>query len=739
MSKRLVTFFLTLVICLVWVIPAATPDRSVASAQTLANGLVVAGDFKGAGYTQIASLFDASDTLGLRISVLDRSTAATPTPAPSAPPGPTPIPTREPDTRSLADAGDAFTASVWFTSADNTFDLGRMKVAAADVDFDGKTDIVALYDDGGTSVRVLVWKSTGTGFVFQGPQGWWSSPDYAWNRVKAIVPGNFSATGHNGLLFIYQYDSFDMHIHYFESDGKQLLFGGVQGVYASGVGQYDTARARFAVGHFTRRTGPDQLASVYQYPSFKIRIHVFDPTPNGLQPVNGWTGVWESAEGTYDITKAKFAAADVDGDGLTDLLSFYWYGDGSVRVHAFLAANSLALVDTNGIAQFAPFTMPWLQTQVAAGDWNKDGKGDLATLTSLDDGSTHVGVLRSTGTALQWSANQWVTPTAELAASAACTECWPLNGMPASGPALQRRTLAVKIDNAPTGRPHHGISKADIVVELLVEGFITRLAAYFHSQDADEVGAVRSVRFSDRYTTPMVRGVLVFSGGSQLMMDLVYADMANGNYVGVSPQLGQGNAFYRTNVDGKVVPHNLFTSTSALRAAANTVGGGGAVDVPRWGFLRSFDHLPTAGGFLGSRPASTLTIPYRADAVVRYDYDPVSHTYARYQSDGRTFQREVDGANNVAIAARNVVVINTDVWATEVHDDAGGAASLDMRLTGVGRASFFRDGRRQEGSWYRASWFDQFTFVTDTGERILLSPGQTWIHILPTDWVVPSA
>ena len=92
MSKRLVTFFLTLVICLVWVIPAATPDLSVASAQTLANGLVVTGDFKGAGYTQIASLFDASDTLGLRISVLERSTAATPTPAPSAPPGPTPIP-----------------------------------------------------------------------------------------------------------------------------------------------------------------------------------------------------------------------------------------------------------------------------------------------------------------------------------------------------------------------------------------------------------------------------------------------------------------------------------------------------------------------------------------------------------------------------------------------------------------------------------------------------------------------
>src|SRR5207245_7885283 len=126
--------------------------------------------------------------------------------------------------------------------------------------------------------------------------------------------------------------------------------------------------------------------------------------------------------------------------------------------------------------------------------------------------------------------------------------------------------------------PIHRNIQAVMVVELLDEGNITRLSAYFHSQDAAEVGAVRSVRFSDRYTTPMVRGILVFSGGSQLMMDLVYADMANGNYVGVSPQLGQGNAFYRTNVDGKVVPHNLFTSTSALRAAANGVGGAAPVN-----------------------------------------------------------------------------------------------------------------------------------------------------------------
>src|SRR5207253_254203 len=193
---------------------------------------------------------------------------------------------------------------------ENTLDLGRMKVAATDVNSDGKTDIVALYDDGGTSVRILVWLSNGTSFQYQGPQGWWRSDSYAWSRTRAVLAGNFFTPGRSGLLLVYQYDNFDMRIHYLESDGKQFVYGGNQGVYDSGPGQYDTARARFAVGHFTRPDGPDQVASIYQYPNLKIRVHVFNPTPSGLQPVNGWAGMWESSEGAYDLARAKVVAAD---------------------------------------------------------------------------------------------------------------------------------------------------------------------------------------------------------------------------------------------------------------------------------------------------------------------------------------------------------------------------------------------------------------------------------------------
>jgi len=714
--RRAGSFVLTLVVSLCWLIPTAAPAQHAADAQTPAAGVPLSGDFRGSGGTQIVTISDPSDNMAVRIQLLDRDAVT-----------------------------GKFLPTDWYTSLASSFDLGKMKWAATDANFDGKTDLIALYDDGGTSVRLLVWLSTGTGFQFTGTQGWWSSNGYAWSRTKAVMAGNFSAVGHNGLLFIYQYDNFDMRIHYLESDGTKFIFTGNQGVYDSGPGQYDTARARFVIGRFTRTTGPDQIASVYQYPNFQIRIHVFDPTPNGLQPVNGWGGVFASAENTYDITKAKFAAADVDGDGKTDLLGFYWYGDGSVRVHLFKGSQNLALLDTNGIATFAPFAMPWLETRVVAGDFNRDGRGDLALLTSLVDGSSHVGTLLASNISMLGAAVAPMSWSSDAFVSAAglnnrCTNCWPLNGQPALvGANTQRRTLAVKIDNAPAARPHYGISKADIMVELLVEGFITRLAGWFQSQDPDMVGAVRSVRYSDRYTTPMVRGVLVASGASQSTSDLINRDLSNGNYVIVSPQFGEGNAFFRSGVDGKVAPHNLFTTGAAIRAGAANEGGAGPVTVPSWDFLTSAVHLPTAGGFFGAVPASTIEIPYRSDAAVRYTYDPATNTYARFQSDGFAFRREVDAENNVAIAARNIVIINTDVITTTVQEDAGGAFSLDMRLTGTGPASVFRDGRRQDGTWYRGTWFDPFTFISSGGERILLSPGQTWIHIVPTDWVITSS
>jgi hypothetical protein len=711
---RLLAFFLTLGLSLSLVTPLQ-PGGGRAAAQTLANGVTLVGDFRGSGAQQIATLYDPNDDLGLRIVVLERG------------------------------ADGKFTHTGWFLGKGNQFDLSRMKAVAVDLNGDKKTDVAALYNDGNLSVRLLVWLSTGTGFTYTGDGGWWRHANMDWNRAGGLLAGVWDSTPRAGLLIPYQLDNSRLTFLYLIATGTGLLYAGDGPAYDSGPGQIDSSKARFLTGHFTRTGGVEQVAMIYQYPSFQIKVKIFDPAPLLVYPLGGWAEQWASPVGFFDMTKAKWAAADVDGDGLTDILSMYASGDGSTRVQLLSAASRFAMRDnTSNIALFAPGLLNWSATGLAAGDWNGDGKADAATISDLGDGTTHVGALNNTGEAsLAFQPDSWVTPAGEVQVSIGCVRCWPLNGMPITtgGPSVLRRPLAVKIDNAPTARPHYGISQADMVMELLVEGFITRLAAYFHSQDPDTIGAVRSVRFSDRYTTPMVRGSLIFSGASQLMESLVRQDIEAGAYVGVSPQLGQGSTFYRTNVDGKIAPHNLFTSAQALRSATNDVGGGSPVIVPRWDFLMSAQHEVTAGGFIGSVTADRMIIPYRLDARVRYEYDAASHTYARLQSanNALNYRREVDGMNGQEIAARNIVIINTDIWATDVRDDAGGAASLDMRLTGSGKASVFRDGRRQDGTWSRASYTDPFVFTNFYNQKMYLSPGQTWIHILPVDWDVPSS
>jgi len=329
----------------------------------------------------------------------------------------------------------------------------------------------------------------------------------------------------------------------------------------------------------------------------------------------------------------------------------------------------------------------------------------------------------------------------------ACTTCWPLNGLQnATGqPNPARRALNVRIDDAPAARPHTGTAQADIVFETLVEAGITRYEAIFHSQDPAKIGSVRSARLSDREITPMVRGALAFSGATTDETKFIQADAAAGNYIDLNANWPYASpAYFRVTQDDagnpRVSPYNEYTTSNLLRDATNRAGGGGPVTIPSWGFLDSVNHIDWAGGFYGSVFANNITIPYQHQNEVHYTYDAATRTYARYQFDpnfGR-FVREVDALTNTPIAARNIIALYTDVVTTAIVEDNLGSLGVNVRTTGTGYMTIFRDGRRQDGTWSRGTVFDPWTFVSNSGEEILLSPGQTWVHMIPTTWSVPS-
>ncbi|HEX6421121.1 MAG TPA: DUF3048 domain-containing protein, partial [Acidimicrobiales bacterium] len=80
---------------------------------------------------------------------------------------------------------------------------------------------------------------------------------------------------------------------------------------------------------------------------------------------------------------------------------------------------------------------------------------------------------------------------------------------------LDRPALFVKIDNVEEARPPAGLDRADIVIEEQVEGNLSRLAAVFHSTDADPVGPVRSTRTTDIELASLFgRPLFASSGGN---------------------------------------------------------------------------------------------------------------------------------------------------------------------------------------------------------------------------------
>ena len=101
-----------------------------------------------------------------------------------------------------------------------------------------------------------------------------------------------------------------------------------------------------------------------------------------------------------------------------------------------------------------------------------------------------------------------------VAAGATIDSTWPLTGLPVTGDDEAAQThpvMVLKMDNTYASSPQVGLGEADMVVEELVEGGMTRLAAFYYSKIPGDVGPVRSMRASDIGIVSPVDATVVLS------------------------------------------------------------------------------------------------------------------------------------------------------------------------------------------------------------------------------------
>ena len=281
---------------------------------------------------------------------------------------------------------------------------------------------------------------------------------------------------------------------------------------------------------------------------------------------------------------------------------------------------------------------------------------------------------------------------------------YPLTGRPATDAGIAgRAAVAVKIDNIIAARPQAGILAADVVYEEFTEE-VTRFIVVYHSQDAEVVGPVRSVRPADPVIVTPLAGVFGFSGGSPGAVAVAAKTPLR---LVMEDDLA---VMYRR--PGRVAPHNLYTSTAGLFSRV-------PADV---GSPRPFATFLTEGTSFGGPGAMP---------VASIDMVPAPYVTAGYvwDSGSSTWLRTTDGAPHMVEEgqiAPTTVIVQFTPYSYFIDD-----YSVQFpEVVGSGEAWIFAAGAMVPGTWHKESPGAVTNFVDSSGAPIAIPPGQTWVHLV---------
>ena len=276
----------------------------------------------------------------------------------------------------------------------------------------------------------------------------------------------------------------------------------------------------------------------------------------------------------------------------------------------------------------------------------------------------------------------------------------PLTGLPIKGKGPRHPVLAVKVDNSSSSTPQVGLGSADMVVEELVEGGITRLAVFFHGRVPTNVGPVRSMRATDIGIVQPLGASLVASGGAPQTASRVRS-------AGIKTFTEGAAGFYRES--SRSAPYNLFIRLDQLAKTLRAK----RTPAPYLPFTKK-GNLPKgkpAGGLTASFSGSSgSTFAFRRGGYVNTD------TFA--------------GAGDQFVP-RTVLVLRAPVGDAGYTDPSGNPVP-ETKFTGKGPAMIFHGGRVVRGTWVK-NGLDAPVKLEQGGKRLELPAGKVWIELIPVD------
>lgn len=264
--------------------------------------------------------------------------------------------------------------------------------------------------------------------------------------------------------------------------------------------------------------------------------------------------------------------------------------------------------------------------------------------------------------------------------------------------------FVVKMDNTYASRPQVGLDKADLVVEELVEGGLTRLALFFDSELPATVGPVRSLRTTDISLVKPVDATVVASGAAWSTLRKL---KSAGVDLWLDPGAGTSGSKHFYRVTDRRSPYNLLFSLKKFAKETD----------PPARDVKPFFSFGDSDVWANAKTKKAIDAGFSAGR----------HTLWRYTNKG--YVNTNTNAAAPGLRPDTVIVIRVKEGDAGYTDPAGNPVPVTI-LKGGGPMVMFHEGKVVRGTWAKSDRDQPFSF-TAAGADLPVPVGRTWVELVP--------
>ena len=291
------------------------------------------------------------------------------------------------------------TPQVWWSTQSYNISNIKGRVAAGDFTGDGKCDIAAIYDTG-LLTRIDVWRSSGSSFL---KQTWISNMAYpASTMTGRVVAGNFDGDANRraDLAVMYDNGSHNFNLYVWKSTGSGF---NSSSSWKYDAGYYDASAVtrRFVAGNFDGDSGGKaDIAAMYNYGNHDFKFHVWKSSGTAF---TGWHE-WKYDAGYYDApaVTGRLVSGDFDGDGKSDIAGMYDYGSHNFKLHVWKSTGTAFNGWHEWLYDAGWYDASAVTNRLMSGQFYGDSKTDLAARYYYSTtGKIATNLWRSTGSGFE--------------------------------------------------------------------------------------------------------------------------------------------------------------------------------------------------------------------------------------------------------------------------------------------------------------------------------------------------